>query len=109
VAPLSDIVKFTELFNKMKSVLLTHIDYEENVSFPALRRGLTAEQSSKLFDKMVAMQKSGMLPTRPHPIAGPSASLPAKIMHPGAAVVDKIADAITGRDASAEAGRAGGL
>lgn len=95
---------FTATFSELQRLVLTHIQWEETVGFPWLRANLSAEQQAKFGRDIAALRASGVLPTHPHPMVGPSSSAAAKIMHPIAGVVDKAVDAVTGRHVGSAAG-----
>lgn len=94
--------KFTEAFNNMRRVVLTHAQWEEEVAWPRVARELPSETKEKIRGD-IEKRHNVPLPTRPHPIMGTNAALPSKIMHPVAGVVDKALDAIEGRGASGSA------
>jgi hemerythrin superfamily protein len=74
-----------------------HIQEEENDLFPRLRSACTADELRELGRKVEVAKK--MAPTRPHPSA-PDTPPWNKILAPGAGLVDRIRDALTGRATS---------
>lgn len=71
-----------------------HIRYEQEVVWPKVAAGISREELEKLGEKLAAAKK--MAPTRPHPDTSSSAGVQ-KTMGVGAAVVDKVRDAASGR------------
>lgn len=78
--------------------------------FPALNAKLSDSEKAKFQSDLASLWAGSTLPTRPHPLAGPSATGPAKIMHPLTGLLDRAADKISGRDVSGvTGGGAGGV
>ena len=74
-----------------------HIREEEGDLFPRLRTTCTAEELRELGRKVELAKK--VAPTRPHPNA-PDTPPWNKILAPGAGLVDRVRDALTGRATS---------
>lgn len=73
-----------------------HILYEQEVVWPKFEAAVSREDREKLGDKLEAAKK--VAPTRPHPDT-PSNPMVQKTMGMGAAMVDHIRDAASGREA----------
>ncbi|MGV0715047.1 hemerythrin domain-containing protein [Mycolicibacterium sp. XJ662] len=73
-----------------------HIRYEQEVVWPKFEAAVSPKDREKLGDKLEAAKK--VAPTRPHPDT-PANPLVQKTMGMGAAMVDHIRDAATGREA----------
>ena len=71
-----------------------HVQEEENGLFPQLRAVCSAEQLQELGRKMERVQR--VAPTRPHPSA-PSEGAALAAVAPGAGLVDRLRDALSGR------------
>lgn len=74
-----------------------HMQEEESDLFPRLRQACTEEQLRELGAKVERAKK--IAPTRPHPSA-PDTPPGNKLLAPGAGLVDRIRDALTGRGRS---------
>ncbi|MBB5784482.1 hemerythrin domain-containing protein [Nonomuraea jabiensis] len=74
-----------------------HIREEENDLFPRLREACPADQLVELGGKVERAKK--MAPTRPHPSA-PDTPPANKLLAPGAGLVDRLRDLLTGRGRS---------
>ncbi|UXA10626.1 hemerythrin domain-containing protein [Mycobacterium sp. SMC-8] len=72
-----------------------HIRYEQDVVWPRFRAAVSREDLETLGEKLEAAKK--IAPTRPHPDT-PGSSTAQKTMGLGAAVVDHVRDAVSGRD-----------
>lgn len=73
-----------------------HVDEEERTLLPQLRDALSAEELQKLGDRVLAAKKAA--PTRPHPNA-PDTPPGNLITDPGAGIIDKVRDFLSGREA----------
>ncbi|BBY81562.1 hemerythrin domain-containing protein [Mycolicibacterium pulveris] len=73
-----------------------HILFEQEVVWPKFEAAVSRKDREKLGDKLEAAKK--VAPTRPHPDT-PSNPLVQKTMGMGAAIVDHIRDAASGREA----------
>lgn len=71
-----------------------HIAYEQDVVWPQVEVTLSREELEKIGSKLEAAKK--MAPTRPHPNTPPNSTV-LKTMGMGAAVMDHVRDAVTGR------------
>jgi hemerythrin-like domain-containing protein len=71
-----------------------HISYEQDVVWPLVEVVLSREEREKMGAKLEAAKK--VAPTRPHPATPPSPAV-LKTMGMGAAVLDHVRDAVTGR------------
>jgi hemerythrin-like domain-containing protein len=72
-----------------------HILYEQDVVWPAFEAAVSLEEREKIGEKLEAAKK--VAPTRPHPDT-PANEAVQKTMGMGAAMVDHVRDAVTGRD-----------
>ena len=90
-----DDARFLELVRELETTLRDHVDDEENDQLPKLRAHLEPKQLKEL-GRMVEIAKT-IAPTRPHPSA-PNAELFHKTVGPGVGFVDKLRDALTGRN-----------
>ncbi|KUI06133.1 hemerythrin domain-containing protein [Mycobacterium sp. IS-3022] len=73
-----------------------HILYEQDVVWPAFEAAVSREEREKIGEKLEAAKK--IAPTRPHPDT-PGSSVVQKTMGLGAAVMDHVRDAASGREA----------
>lgn len=73
-----------------------HIRYEQEVVWPKFEAAVSQKDREKLGDKLEAAKK--VAPTRPHPDT-PGNPLVQKTMGMGAALVDHVRDAASGREA----------
>ncbi|MCG7595950.1 hemerythrin domain-containing protein [Mycobacterium sp. C3-094] len=71
-----------------------HIAYEQDVVWPAVSEALSREALEELGQKLETARKAA--PTRPHPNTPPNPAV-LKTAGMGAAVVDHVRDAVTGR------------
>ncbi len=71
-----------------------HIAYEQDVVWPQVELAISREDLEKIGEKLERAKK--IAPTRPHPDTPPSPTV-LKTMGMGAAVVDHVRDALTGR------------
>ncbi len=90
----ADDPRFDELLAKLMSEIRHHIQDEEADLLPRLQASCSQEQLRELGEKVVQAKK--MAPTRPHPSA-PDKPPANKLLSPGAAPVDRMRDALTGR------------
>jgi hemerythrin superfamily protein len=86
--------RFDELFRSVTADIRHHVQEEENDLFPKVRQGISEQELADLGNAMQQLQSAA--PTRPHPRAPdqPPANV---IAGPGAALVDRIRDAIRSR------------
>lgn len=85
------------LLQRLMQEVTAHVQDEEENLFPMLRRGCTADALNDLGDKI--RRAKSMAPTRPHPSL-PSTPPANKLLAPGAGLVDRARDLITGRGKS---------
>ncbi|OBH12219.1 hemerythrin domain-containing protein [Mycobacterium sp. E1747] len=71
-----------------------HIAYEQDVVWPQVELAISREDLEKIGEKLEQAKK--IAPTRPHPDTPPNPTV-LKTMGMGAAVVDHVRDALTGR------------
>lgn len=90
----ADDPQFDMLVGKLMTEIRAHIVDEENNLFPRLREACSAEMLNDLGDKVRKAKK--MAPTRPHPSA-PHKPPANKLLAPGAGLVDRMRDAMSGR------------
>jgi hemerythrin superfamily protein len=86
--------RFEELLGKLIGEIRHHVEDEEADLLPRLQEACSAEQLNELGEKVANSKR--MAPTRPHPLA-PDKPPADKILAPGAGLVDRIRDALTGR------------
>lgn len=72
-----------------------HIAYEQEVVWPQVETAISREELEKIGEKLEVAKK--IAPTRPHPDTPPNPAV-LKTMGMGAAVLDHVRDAFTGRD-----------
>ncbi|UZF44405.1 hemerythrin domain-containing protein [Rhodococcus rhodochrous] len=87
--------EFTTLVKKLQELLKHHADDEEPDQFPALRAHLGHDTLVEVGTKVQAAKK--LAPTWPHPSA-PHSELFHKTVGPGVGMVDRLRDALTGRN-----------
>jgi hemerythrin superfamily protein len=90
----ADDAEFDRLIGQLMSDVRSHIADEEGNLFPRLREACTPEALDELGDKIRQAKK--LAPTRPHPSA-PNTPPANKLMAPGAGLVDRMRDALSGR------------
>ncbi|MDL5205656.1 hemerythrin domain-containing protein [Streptomyces sp. ALI-76-A] len=86
--------EFDRLVGRLMSEIRSHITDEEANLFPQLRLACSAEALDDLGDKVRTAKK--VAPTRPHP-AAPDKPPANKLLAPGAGLVDRLRDTLTGR------------
>lgn len=82
------------LIGALMTEIRSHVRDEEDTLFPQLRSAASEDELVKLGDKVRQAKKTA--PTRPHPSA-PDTPPANKLLAPGAGMVDRIRDALTGR------------
>ena len=87
--------RFDELVGKLIEDVRHHLQEEESDLLPKLRGACDAAELGELGEKFERSKK--MAPTRPHPSA-PDRSPANKILAPGGGLIDRLRDAITGRN-----------
>lgn len=86
--------RFDELIGTLITDVRHHLEEEESDLLPRLREACSPEELRGLGEKVSRAKQ--MAPTRPHPKA-PDTPPANKILAPGAGLVDRIRDALTGR------------
>lgn len=89
--------QMTPLLRQLVDEVTNHIQDEESTLFPMLEGACTPQQLDELGDKV--RRAKAMAPTRPHP-AAPSSPTAGKLLAPGAGLVDRARDFVTGRGKS---------
>ncbi|MFE0588534.1 hemerythrin domain-containing protein [Micromonospora echinospora] len=89
--------RFDQLLTHLTSTIRHHVQEEETDLFPRLRAACAHEELVELADKVTAAKR--IAPTRPHP-AAPDHPPANKLLAPGAGLVDRLRDAISGRPTS---------
>jgi hemerythrin superfamily protein len=90
----ADEPEFDRLIAKLMTEIRSHIRDEEDNLFPKLRSVASEDELMKLGDEVRQAKKTA--PTRPHPSA-PDTPPANKLLAPGAGMVDRLRDALTGR------------
>ncbi|MFF6772266.1 hemerythrin domain-containing protein [Streptomyces sp. NPDC012637] len=93
----TDDAQMRPLTQQLVDEVSAHVQDEESNLFPMLQRACTAQQLDDLGDKI--RRAKAMAPTRPHP-AAPSSPTASKLLAPGAGLVDRARDFVTGRGGS---------
>lgn len=86
---------FAQCVSRIQEVLADHVSDEEDEQFPKMRAAIPAEKLVELRDKVEMAEK--VAPTRPHPSA-PHSELFHKLVGPGVGMVDRVRDALSGRE-----------
>jgi hemerythrin superfamily protein len=82
------------LMGQLKSAILEHVREEEGEAFPKLRQVASQDELDKLGTVAQGLKK--IVPTHPHPMAPDHPPFNA-LLAPGAALVDRVRDLISGR------------
>ncbi|MEU6356948.1 hemerythrin domain-containing protein [Streptomyces sp. NPDC047072] len=90
----ADDPEFDRLARELMSEVRSHIADEEQTLFPQLRAACSEKELNELGEKVRRAKK--MAPTRPHPSA-PDTPPANKFLAPGAGLVDRLRDALSGR------------
>ncbi|MCQ4041423.1 hemerythrin domain-containing protein [Streptantibioticus rubrisoli] len=93
----ADDPRFDQLFLALKTEVTSHVQDEEGNLFPKLMATCSQEALDSLGNKIRTAKK--MAPTRPHP-AAPDKPPANKLLAPGAGLVDRVRDFVTGRGKS---------
>ncbi|UXY30841.1 hemerythrin domain-containing protein [Streptomyces sp. HUAS TT20] len=93
----TDDPKMSPLLRELMDEVSAHVQDEEEHLFPMLRRSCSPEALNDLGDKI--RRAKSLAPTRPHP-AAPNTPPANKLLAPGAGLVDRARDLITGRGKS---------
>lgn len=87
--------RFRELVDRLMGEIRHHIADEEHDLLPKLRDACDPAELRELGEKFESAKKTA--PTRPHPWA-PDQPPANKILDPGAGLIDRMRDALTGRN-----------
>jgi hemerythrin superfamily protein len=90
----ADGAEFTDVVQRLVTVLDDHVADEERDQFPQLRARIPAEELVAIGAKVERAQR--LAPTRPHPNA-PNAKLFHVLAGPGVGMVDRLRDRLSGR------------
>jgi hemerythrin superfamily protein len=90
----ADDPEFDRLIGMLMNEIRSHLVDEEQNLFPRLRQACPASTLDELGDKVRQAKK--LAPTRPH-LAAPDKPPANKLLAPGAGLVDRLRDALTGR------------
>ncbi|MBT2543441.1 hemerythrin domain-containing protein [Streptomyces sp. ISL-44] len=93
----TDDAQMSPLLQQLMEEVAAHVQDEESNLFPMLKRACTPQQLDDLGDKI--RRAKALAPTRPHP-AAPSSPTASKLLAPGAGLVDRARDFVTGRGKS---------
>ncbi|WP_354638012.1 hemerythrin domain-containing protein [Kitasatospora camelliae] len=93
----TDDPQMNPVLQQLMDEVSAHVQDEETTLFPQLRQVCTPEMLDDLGDKI--RRAKAMAPTRPHP-AAPSTPMASKLLAPGAGLVDRARDFVTGRGKS---------
>ncbi|MFF4902904.1 hemerythrin domain-containing protein [Streptomyces sp. NPDC001068] len=89
--------RMSPLLQQLMDEVSAHVQDEEDNLFPMLRQACSQEALNDLGDKI--RRAKSLAPTRPHP-AAPNTPPANKLLAPGAGLVDRARDFITGRGTS---------
>jgi hemerythrin superfamily protein len=87
--------KFDELTRKLIDAIRHHVEDEESDLLPKLREACDSTELRELGEKFEKSKK--LAPTRPHPSA-PDRPPANKILGPGVGLIDRMRDALSGRN-----------
>jgi hemerythrin-like domain-containing protein len=85
---------FGVLMQELMTAIRHHVQEEEGEAFPKFRQSVSKEELDKLGSVVAALKK--VVPTHPHPMAPDHPPFNA-LLAPGAALVDRVRDMLTGR------------
>jgi hemerythrin superfamily protein len=85
---------FDRLFLSLKNEVTAHVEDEENTLFPQLKKSCTPDALEQLGEQVRSAKKTA--PTRPHP-GSPDSPRALKMLAPGAGLVDRARDLLSGR------------
>ncbi|OBJ52208.1 hemerythrin domain-containing protein [Mycobacterium sp. 1423905.2] len=91
----TDDARYDDLVRQLIGDIRHHIEEEEGDMLPKLQQACRPEQLRELSEKFHRAKK--MAPTRPHPLAPDHAPVN-RILAPGAGLVDRLRDALSGRN-----------
>ena len=86
--------EFSRLLTELMTDVREHVAHEENTLFPALADHAGRDELLELGQKVEAAKRTA--PTRPHPSAPDTPPLN-KLLAPGAGLVDRVRDHLSGR------------
>lgn len=86
--------EFGVLMTQLMGAIREHIAEEEGTAFPQFRHAVSQDELDKLGKTVQALKK--IVPTHPHPMAPDHPPFNA-LLGPGAALVDRVRDMLTGR------------
>ena len=86
--------EFAVLMTQLMGAIREHIAEEEGTAFPKFRQSVSEDELEKLGKAVEALKK--IVPTHPHPMAPDHPPFNA-LLAPGAALVDRVRDMLTGR------------
>jgi hemerythrin superfamily protein len=86
--------QFGVLMQQLIAAIRHHVQEEEGEAFPKFRAATSKEELDKLATVVEALKK--VVPTHPHPMAPDHPPFNA-LLAPGAALVDRVRDLLTGR------------
>ncbi|SOF02140.1 Hemerythrin HHE cation binding domain-containing protein [Streptomyces sp. OV198] len=89
--------QMSPVLQQLMDEVAAHVEDEENNLFPMLRQACSSEMLGDLGDRV--RRAKAMAPTRPHPSA-PDTPPANKLLAPGADLVDRARDFVTGRGRS---------
>ncbi|WP_026925058.1 hemerythrin domain-containing protein [Glycomyces arizonensis] len=87
--------EFERMLGRLMDIIRDHVKDEETDLLPRLQEACTEEELQDLGEKVTRAKE--MAPTRPHPNA-PDKPPADRILAPGVGFIDKIRDALSGRD-----------
>lgn len=88
--------RFDELLGKLMKAIRHHVQEEESDLLPKLQSVCSEQELRDLGEKVLKAKEKA--PTRPHPSA-PDTPPANRILAPGAGLIDKLRDALSGRKA----------
>ncbi|SFQ58913.1 Hemerythrin HHE cation binding domain-containing protein [Amycolatopsis arida] len=86
--------RFDQLLGQLIADIRHHVEDEENDLLPKLQQACSEEELRELGEKVLRAKE--IAPTRPHPSA-PDKPPANRILDPGAGLIDKIRDGLSGR------------
>jgi hemerythrin superfamily protein len=86
--------QFGVLMQQLMSAIRHHVQEEEGEAFPKFRQATSQEELESLASTVQTLKK--IVPTHPHPMAPDHPPFNA-LLAPGAALVDRVRDMLTGR------------
>jgi hemerythrin superfamily protein len=86
--------RFDELLGQLISAIRQHVEHEEAELFPKLREHVEQSDLETLGEQVLKAKESA--PTRPHPMS-PDKPPMNRMLEPGAGLVDRMRDSLSGR------------